>query len=165
MILDFRRITTLKHYQYTTKTPSSIIDHFPNKSPCQAHHLTARAPSTRLFPPLHPVPIINSYSPQPQQPRRSHPTTSALPSTNPHPIAPILINHHHPIPKMTETTPRISARYLQSFTGQTVRMLGKVVSLRGETATVDVGGSVVVLLNRVSWRVVCATGGAREEEA
>ena len=62
---------------------------------------------------------------------------------------------------MTESTPRISAFYLQSFVGQTVRVLGKVVSLRGETATVDAGGSVLVLLNRVStvWRVVCERGG------
>lgn len=49
-----------------------------------------------------------------------------------------------------ECTPRISAPYLQSFVGQTVRILGKVAALRGETATVDAGGVLVVLLNRVS---------------
>ena len=49
----------------------------------------------------------------------------------------------------SEATPRINARYLDSFTNQTVRILGKVVSLRGETATIDANGTINVLLNRV----------------
>ena len=49
----------------------------------------------------------------------------------------------------SEATPRINARYLDSFTNQTVRILGKVVSLRGETATVDANGTINLLLNRV----------------
>ena len=49
----------------------------------------------------------------------------------------------------SEATPRVNARYLDSFTNQTVRILGKVVSLRGETATIDASGSINVHLNRV----------------
>ncbi|MCJ1275097.1 hypothetical protein MMC21_002897 [Puttea exsequens] len=48
----------------------------------------------------------------------------------------------------SEATPRINAKYLDSFTNQTVRILGKVVSLRGETATVDANGTINVHLNR-----------------
>jgi len=52
---------------------------------------------------------------------------------------------------MAEVTPRVNAPYLQTFTGQTVRVLGKVVQLRGETAVVDAGGQINVLLMRVSF--------------
>ncbi|KAI4243334.1 MAG: hypothetical protein L6R40_003506 [Gallowayella cf. fulva] len=41
-----------------------------------------------------------------------------------------------------EATPRINARYLESFTNSTVRILGRVTSLRGESATIDANGSV-----------------------
>lgn len=50
---------------------------------------------------------------------------------------------------MTESTPRITAAYLENFSNQTVRILGKVVQLRGEQATIDSGGQIAVLLNRV----------------
>lgn len=50
----------------------------------------------------------------------------------------------------SEATPRINARYLDSFTNQTVRILGKVVSLRGDTATIDANGTINVHLNRVN---------------
>lgn len=46
-------------------------------------------------------------------------------------------------------TPRINATYLDSFTNQTVRLIGKVVQLRGEQATVDSMGNVTAHLNRV----------------
>ena len=49
----------------------------------------------------------------------------------------------------SEATPRINAKYLQPFLNQTVRILGKVVSLRGETAIVDANGPITILLNRV----------------
>ena len=49
-----------------------------------------------------------------------------------------------------EATPRITAEFLETFQNKTVRILGKVVALRGETATIDAGGQVNVLLNRVS---------------
>lgn len=50
----------------------------------------------------------------------------------------------------SEATPRVNAKYLESFTNQTVRILGRVVSLRGETAIIDANGSINVHLNRVS---------------
>jgi hypothetical protein len=49
----------------------------------------------------------------------------------------------------SEATPRINAKYLQPFTNQTVRILGKVSSLRGETATIEASGSINVHLTRV----------------
>jgi mevalonate pyrophosphate decarboxylase len=51
---------------------------------------------------------------------------------------------------MSEATPRITAPYLEQFSHQTVRILGKVRQLRGEQATIDAGGQVSVFLNRVS---------------
>ncbi|KNG45484.1 ssdna binding protein ssb3 [Stemphylium lycopersici] len=47
-------------------------------------------------------------------------------------------------------TPRILASHLQNFQHRIVRMLGKVVQLRGETAVIDAGGQVDVILNRDS---------------
>lgn len=61
----------------------------------------------------------------------------------------------------SEATPRINAKYLESFTNQTVRILGKVVSLRGETATVDANGSINVHLNRVC-TAPANSGGERD---
>lgn len=55
-----------------------------------------------------------------------------------------------PLHKMAnEATPRINAQYLDQFTNQTVRIIGKIVSLRGETATLDASGSINIHLNRV----------------
>lgn len=51
---------------------------------------------------------------------------------------------HNPPP-----TPRLTAPYLSHFPSQTVRLIGKVVQLRGETAVVDAGGEINLLLNRV----------------
>ena len=48
-----------------------------------------------------------------------------------------------------EATPRINAQYLESFINQTVRIVGKVASLRGEIATLDAQGSITIHLNRV----------------
>ena len=61
----------------------------------------------------------------------------------------------------SEATPRINAKYLDSFTNQIVRILGKVVSLRGETATIDANGSINVHLNRVSHSDTIRQGGER----
>ncbi|EOA90480.1 hypothetical protein ACJQWK_07505 [Exserohilum turcicum] len=47
-------------------------------------------------------------------------------------------------------TPRILAPHLSNFQHRIVRMLGKVVQLRGETAVIDAGGQVDVILNRDS---------------
>ncbi|EWC48189.1 hypothetical protein DRE_02293 [Drechslerella stenobrocha 248] len=48
---------------------------------------------------------------------------------------------------MTEQTPRVNAGLLSSFTAQTVRITGKVVQIRGNTATIDSQGTVVVQLD------------------
>jgi replication factor A3 len=53
---------------------------------------------------------------------------------------------------MSEATPRITAPYLEQFSHQTVRILGKVRQLRGEQATIDAGGQINVFLNRVCYR-------------
>jgi replication factor A3 len=50
---------------------------------------------------------------------------------------------------MAEATPRINASYLESFQGQSVRFVGKVVRLAGEKATVDCGGQITLITNRV----------------
>ncbi|TKA29279.1 hypothetical protein B0A50_03789 [Salinomyces thailandicus] len=49
---------------------------------------------------------------------------------------------------MAETTPRITAPYLEQFSHATVRILGKVRQLRGEQATIDANGNIEVRLNR-----------------
>lgn len=55
-----------------------------------------------------------------------------------------------------EATPRINARYLESFTNSTVRILGRVTGLRGESATIDANGSVQLHLNRVGTSFQCS---------
>ena len=60
----------------------------------------------------------------------------------------------------SEATPRVNAKYLESFTNQTVRLLGKVTSLRGDQATIDAQGSVNIVLNRGSHLLLAPT--ARE---
>ena len=47
-------------------------------------------------------------------------------------------------------TPRILAPHLSNFQHRIVRILGKVTSLRGETAVIDAGGNVDLILTRVS---------------
>ncbi|RDL39440.1 Nucleic acid-binding protein [Venustampulla echinocandica] len=46
------------------------------------------------------------------------------------------------------STPRILTPHLDSFTSRTVRLIGKVVQLRGDQATIDCSGNVTALLNR-----------------
>jgi hypothetical protein len=46
-------------------------------------------------------------------------------------------------------TPRVLAPHLSNFQHRIVRILGKVVQLRGETAVIDAGGNIDVILNRV----------------
>lgn len=50
---------------------------------------------------------------------------------------------------MSEATPRITAPYLEQFSHRTVRILGKVRQIRGETATIEAGGQVQLHLNKV----------------
>ena len=59
----------------------------------------------------------------------------------------------------SEATPRVNAKYLDTFTNQTVRILGKVVSLRGETATINASGNINVHLNRVRYPNSVTQGG------
>ncbi|KAF2185873.1 replication factor A protein 3 [Zopfia rhizophila CBS 207.26] len=47
-------------------------------------------------------------------------------------------------------TPRILATHLDAFQHKLVRMVGKVVQLRGETAIIDAGGQVNIILTRDS---------------
>jgi replication factor A3 len=51
---------------------------------------------------------------------------------------------------MSESTPRILSPHLDSFTSRTVRLVGKVVQLRGDQATIDCGGNMTAILNRDS---------------
>ncbi|KAI9790722.1 MAG: hypothetical protein M1816_004863 [Peltula sp. TS41687] len=48
------------------------------------------------------------------------------------------------------STPRINAAYLDAFQNQTVRIVGRVIQLRGERATIDAGGNITAILNRDS---------------
>ncbi|KAF2653983.1 replication factor A protein 3, partial [Lophiostoma macrostomum CBS 122681] len=48
----------------------------------------------------------------------------------------------------TPQTPRILAPHLNAFQHRIVRMVGKVVQLRGDMAIIDAGGNVDVILNR-----------------
>ncbi|KAG0648763.1 Single-stranded DNA-binding P12 subunit [Hyphodiscus hymeniophilus] len=48
------------------------------------------------------------------------------------------------------STPRITSSYLDAFTSKTVRIVGRVTQLRGDTATVDADGVVTAHLNRDS---------------
>lgn len=50
---------------------------------------------------------------------------------------------------MNEATPRITAHYLEQFSNRMVRIVGKVVQLRGEEAMIEAGGQIVLHLNRV----------------
>jgi replication factor A3 len=50
---------------------------------------------------------------------------------------------------MSESTPRINARYLEAFTHHTVRIVGRVAALHGETATLEAEGAITIHLNRV----------------
>jgi replication factor A3 len=46
-------------------------------------------------------------------------------------------------------TPRVLQPHLSAFQHRIVRVLGKVVQLRGENAIIDAGGQIDVILNRV----------------
>lgn len=48
-----------------------------------------------------------------------------------------------------EQTPRINSALLERFVNQNVRIVGKVIALRGDTATLDSAGNVLVHMNNV----------------
>ncbi|KAH6649019.1 replication factor A protein 3 [Truncatella angustata] len=45
------------------------------------------------------------------------------------------------------STPRISSRYIDSYVGRTVMVVGKVIQLRGNEALIDSDGQINVNLN------------------
>lgn len=47
-------------------------------------------------------------------------------------------------------TPRITSQHLDSFTNRTVRIVGKVTQLLGDTATIDSEGVVTLVLGHDS---------------
>ncbi|KAF4120620.1 replication factor A3 [Geosmithia morbida] len=51
---------------------------------------------------------------------------------------------------MSEQTPmpRITAPYLNAFIGRHVTVVGSVIQLRGDQATLDSGGTITLVLNR-----------------
>ena len=49
----------------------------------------------------------------------------------------------------SEQTPRVNSALLERFVGQNVRLVGKVIQLRGESATLDSNGNVVVHMTSV----------------
>ncbi|KAI5836862.1 replication factor A protein 3 [Morchella snyderi] len=51
---------------------------------------------------------------------------------------------------MNEQAPRINAPLLERFQGRVVRIVGKVLELHGETATIDSHGTIVAHLDRDS---------------
>lgn len=58
----------------------------------------------------------------------------------------------------TPQTPRILAPHLQQFQYRIVRVLGKVTALRGETAQIDAGGNIDLVLNRVCFEFLLFVG-------
>ncbi|EGO60503.1 hypothetical protein NEUTE1DRAFT_143911 [Neurospora tetrasperma FGSC 2508] len=46
------------------------------------------------------------------------------------------------------STPRITCAYLSQYVGKLVTVVGKVVQLRGEEATIDADGTIHAFLNR-----------------
>ncbi|KAJ6261876.1 hypothetical protein Dda_2675 [Drechslerella dactyloides] len=68
----------------------------------------------------------------------------------PHPKLPL---HHNiylsinPTITMAEQTPRVNAPLLANFTTQTVRIAGKVIQIRGSTATIESQGTVAIQLD------------------
>jgi replication factor A3 len=55
------------------------------------------------------------------------------------------------------STPRISADMVDSYVGQNVIVVGKVMQLRGDSAILDANGQVNAILNRVWFRRWCLT--------
>ncbi|KAL0636866.1 hypothetical protein Q9L58_004087 [Maublancomyces gigas] len=55
---------------------------------------------------------------------------------------------------MSEQAPRINAPLLEQFQNRVVRVVGKVLELRGDTATIDSHGSITIFLDRDSQLIV-----------
>jgi len=48
----------------------------------------------------------------------------------------------------SSATPRVTASYLGSYIGKNVMVVGKVIQLRGDEATLDADGTIAAHLNR-----------------
>ncbi|ROW09091.1 hypothetical protein VMCG_02955 [Cytospora schulzeri] len=48
----------------------------------------------------------------------------------------------------SQSTPRLTAPYLDSYRGRNVMVIGRVVQLRGDQATIDADGAITAHLNR-----------------
>ncbi|KAK2602472.1 hypothetical protein N8I77_009001 [Diaporthe amygdali] len=48
----------------------------------------------------------------------------------------------------SQSTPRITAPYLDAYQGRNVIVVGRVVQLRGEAAVIDADGNITAHLNR-----------------
>lgn len=83
----------------------------------------------------------------------SSPPRDAPPSS-PHPPA-SKAHNTHPTTMEHPQTPRVLQPHLSQFQHRIVRVLGKVVQLRGENAIIDAGGQIDVILNRVRLFRVC----------
>ena len=66
---------------------------------------------------------------------------------------------------MAGATPRVNSQYLEHFLNRTVRIVGKVTALHGESATLDAEGPITIHLDRVAsctsclYRMQALTGG------
>lgn len=59
---------------------------------------------------------------------------------------------------MSEQAPRINAPLLEQFQSRIVRVVGKVVELRGDRAVIDSRGAITVFLDRVYDFLLCIPG-------
>ena len=78
---------------------------------------------------------------------------SSREDTNPRsdPVEPSSSHLHSGISTMEViASPRITCVYLNSYVGKNVIVVGKVIQLRGEEATIDADGNITAYLNRVS---------------
>ena len=124
------------------------------------HHVSACSRSRLTVPPTPPPsPPLDLPNSQSLNHLPASLSTRPKPADNPINHDSFCKHHHHRsfhrpfigIRAMAEVTPRVNAPYLESFKGHTVRVLGKVVQLMGESAVINAGGEVRVLLNRVSF--------------
>lgn len=131
---------TSKHRVYPRCTCMSHIIHPPPPLTCfRAQPCPQTFHSTRL--------------PSRRSPKRA--TTTIKNQQETHYNTQPLARTHNLQTKMSEATPRVTAPYLEQFSHQTVRILGKVRQLRGEQATIDAGGQISVFLNRVCCLFLC----------
>ena len=57
------------------------------------------------------------------------------------------------------STPRITAPYLDTYVGQNIMIVGKIVQLRGDSAIMDSAGNITLSLDRVRPPFFSGIGG------